>query len=126
MFSQSVLSVYTSDSDPLHLSRWGETETNDTTRNDGHSQQENNETGEQDANQDEDPSTYPDTESPPSTEETQQLNEEAGLAKEKAEGGINQQGKTEQEDDSPKAREGVEPNHRRLVILGLTRRKTPS
>jgi hypothetical protein len=115
MFSQSVLSVYTSDSEPLHLSRWGETETNDATRNDGRSQQENNETGEQDANQDEDPSTYPDTESSPSTEQTKRLNAEAALAKEKTEGGINQQGETMQEDDSTKALEGVEPNHDDIV-----------
>jgi hypothetical protein len=115
MFSQSVLSVYTSDSEPLHLSRWGETETNNATRNDGHSQQANNETREPDANQDEDPSTYPDTESPPSTEQTQRLNEEATLAKEKTEEGINQQGEIMQEDNSTNTLVGVEPNHDDIV-----------
>jgi hypothetical protein len=115
MFSQSVLSVYTSDPEPLHLSRWGETETNDATRNDGHLQQENNETGEQDANQDEDPSTYPDTESSSSTEQTQRLNEEATLAMEKTERGINQQGETMQEDNSTKTLEGAEPSHDDIV-----------
>ncbi len=115
MFSQSVLSVYTSDSEPLHLFRWGENETNNTTRNDGHSQEENLETGEQDANQDEDPSTYPDTENPSSTEQKQRLNEEATLAMEKTEGGINQQGETMQEDNSTKTLEGADPNHDDIV-----------
>jgi hypothetical protein len=54
-------------------------------------------------------------ESPSSTEQTQRLNEEATLAMEKTEGGINQQGETMQADNSTKTLEGAEPNHVDLV-----------
>jgi hypothetical protein len=93
----------------------GETEINNATRNDGNSQQENSKTREPDASQDEDPSTYPDTESPPSTEQSQGLNEEAPLTKEKIEEGINQQGETMQEDNSTNTLMGVELKHDDMV-----------
>jgi hypothetical protein len=116
MFSQSVLSVYTSDSEPIHLSHWGETETNNATRNDGTSQQENSETTrEPGASQDEDLSTYPATDNPLFAEHPQRLNEEAPLTKEKIEEGINQQGESMQEDNSTNTLVGVELKHDDMV-----------